>query len=104
MFVCLWRTCNGSTVVVPSILSPKPILAPTSIICLHTVASCSYPFQVAAGLECGVGVDDYDEWQEGDVIEAFELVKKARSLEDASKNASKMIADRSTALGLDVAA
>ena len=61
------------------------------------------PNQVAAGLECGVGVDDFNEWQAGDSIEAFELVKRARSLEDASKEASKAVADRSSALGLGVA-
>ena len=59
---------------------------------------------MVAGLECGVGVDDYNEWQSGDSIEAFELVKRARSLEDASKEASKAVADRSSALGLGVAA
>jgi hypothetical protein len=40
--------------------------------------------QVGAGLECGIGVDDFDEWEEGDVIEAFNTVKKARTLEEAS--------------------
>ncbi|KAL6650512.1 hypothetical protein ACP70R_009437 [Stipagrostis hirtigluma subsp. patula] len=40
--------------------------------------------EVGAGLECGIGVDDFDEWEEGDVIEAFNKVKKARTLEEAS--------------------
>ncbi|GJN11861.1 hypothetical protein PR202_ga30093 [Eleusine coracana subsp. coracana] len=40
--------------------------------------------EVGAGLECGIGVDDFDEWEEGDVIEAFNTVKKARTLEEAS--------------------
>lgn len=40
--------------------------------------------QVVAGLECGVGVDNFNEWQEGDVIEAFNLVAKKRTLEEAS--------------------
>ena len=44
-----------------------------------------FPFhQVGAGLECGIGVDDFDEWEEGDVVEAFNTVKKARTLEEAS--------------------
>lgn len=37
-----------------------------------------------AGLECGVGVTDFAEWQEGDIIEAFTKVEKRRSLEEAS--------------------
>lgn len=40
--------------------------------------------EVGAGLECGIGVDDFDEWEEGDVIEAFNTVNKARTLEEAS--------------------
>ncbi|GMH34204.1 hypothetical protein BSKO_02038 [Bryopsis sp. KO-2023] len=37
---------------------------------------------VEMGLECGVGCDFMD-WQEGDVIEAFTLVKKSLTLEEA---------------------
>ncbi|KAG0625920.1 hypothetical protein M758_2G088400 [Ceratodon purpureus] len=40
--------------------------------------------EVAAGLECGVGAEGFDEWQEGDKIMAFKLVAKKRTLEDAS--------------------
>ncbi|GMJ02882.1 fu-gaeri1 [Hibiscus trionum] len=40
--------------------------------------------EVNAGLECGIGMDDYDEWQEGDIIEAFNTVQKKRTLEEAS--------------------
>ncbi|XP_022717523.1 translation initiation factor IF-2, chloroplastic isoform X2 [Durio zibethinus] len=40
--------------------------------------------EVNAGLECGIGVDDYDEWQEGDILEAFNTVQKKRTLEEAS--------------------
>ncbi|KAL6848234.1 hypothetical protein ACP4OV_022362 [Aristida adscensionis] len=40
--------------------------------------------EVGAGLECGIGVDDFDEWEEGDIIEAFNTVKKTRTLEEAS--------------------
>lgn len=40
--------------------------------------------EVNAGLECGIGMEDYDDWQEGDVIEAFNMVEKRRTLEEAS--------------------
>ncbi|KAG6496537.1 hypothetical protein ZIOFF_044404 [Zingiber officinale] len=40
--------------------------------------------EVGAGLECGIGVDDFDDWEAGDVIEAFNTVKKQRTLEEAS--------------------
>lgn len=40
--------------------------------------------EVNAGLECGIGVDDFNEWEEGDVIEAFNSVQKRRTLEEAS--------------------
>ncbi|RZS22622.1 hypothetical protein BHM03_00055426 [Ensete ventricosum] len=40
--------------------------------------------QVGAGLECGIGVNDFDDWEAGDVIEAFNTVIKQRTLEEAS--------------------
>ncbi|CAL9153899.1 translation initiation factor IF-2, chloroplastic [Musa acuminata AAA Group] len=40
--------------------------------------------EVGAGLECGIGVDDFDDWEAGDVIEAFNTVEKQRTLEEAS--------------------
>ncbi|XP_076940913.1 translation initiation factor IF-2, chloroplastic-like [Bidens hawaiensis] len=40
--------------------------------------------EVNAGLECGIGVDDFDEWEEGDVIETFNTIQKRRTLEEAS--------------------
>eukprot|EP00850_Spirogloea_muscicola_P004174 SM000017S02914 [mRNA] locus=s17:1098991:1103137:+ [translate_table: standard] len=52
--------------------------------------------EVAAGLECGVGSNTFNEWQEGDVIEAFNLVSKARSLEEASKTSSAAISAATT--------
>lgn len=39
---------------------------------------------MAAGLECGVGTNDFNDWEEGDKIMAFNLVAKKRTLEDAS--------------------
>lgn len=40
--------------------------------------------EVGAGLECGIGTEDYDDWEEGDVLEAFNTVEKRRTLEEAS--------------------
>ncbi|KAJ6980231.1 translation initiation factor IF-2 [Populus alba x Populus x berolinensis] len=40
--------------------------------------------EVNAGLECGIGAEDYDDWEEGDTIEAFNTVEKKRTLEEAS--------------------
>ncbi|KAK7401680.1 hypothetical protein VNO78_13352 [Psophocarpus tetragonolobus] len=40
--------------------------------------------EVSAGLECGLGLDDFDDWEEGDIIEAFNTVQKKRTLEEAS--------------------
>ncbi|MBD3880570.1 translation initiation factor IF-2 [Phormidium tenue FACHB-886] len=36
--------------------------------------------EVNAGYECGVGVDSFKNWVEGDIIEAFRLVTKRRTL------------------------
>ena len=54
--------------------------------------------QVAAGLECGVGVDDFDTWAEGDVITAYSVVKKERTLEDASLTTASSYAAKETEL------
>ncbi|OIW11638.1 hypothetical protein TanjilG_24844 [Lupinus angustifolius] len=40
--------------------------------------------EVNIGLECGIGLEDYDDWEEGDRIEAFNKVQKKRTLEEAS--------------------
>lgn len=40
--------------------------------------------EVNAGLECGVGAADYDDWEEGDIIEAFNSIQRKRTLEEAS--------------------
>ncbi|MBF2005589.1 translation initiation factor IF-2 [Chlorogloeopsis fritschii PCC 9212] len=39
--------------------------------------------EVNAGYECGVGVDKYSDWAEGDIIEAFQMVTKRRTLSAA---------------------
>lgn len=36
--------------------------------------------EVATGFECGVGVSKFNEWKEGDMIEAYEMVMKRRTL------------------------
>ncbi|AKG23212.1 translation initiation factor IF-2 [Calothrix sp. 336/3] len=36
--------------------------------------------EVNTGFECGVGVDRFNDWVEGDIIEAFQMVTKRRSL------------------------
>lgn len=40
--------------------------------------------EVAAGYECGVRLDDFQQWQEGDIIYAFQTVTKRRSLGSSS--------------------
>jgi translation initiation factor IF-2 len=36
--------------------------------------------EVNAGYECGVGVDKFNDWAEGDIIETFKMVTKRRTL------------------------
>ncbi|KAJ0975698.1 hypothetical protein J5N97_017663 [Dioscorea zingiberensis] len=48
--------------------------------------------EVSAGLECGIGVDDFNDWEAGDVIEAFNTVKKQRTLEEASASVMAALA------------
>ncbi|XP_074558825.1 translation initiation factor IF-2, chloroplastic-like [Curcuma longa] len=48
--------------------------------------------EVGAGLECGIGVNDFDDWEAGDVIEAFNTVKKQRTLEEASASVTAALA------------
>jgi len=36
--------------------------------------------EVAAGFECGIGIDSFSGWKEGDIIEAFKMVTKRRTL------------------------
>ena len=42
--------------------------------------------EVNAGLECGIGLEDFDDWVEGDILEAFNSVQKRRTLEEASES------------------
>ncbi|NEO98983.1 MAG: translation initiation factor IF-2 [Symploca sp. SIO2E9] len=36
--------------------------------------------EVNTGFECGIGVDNFNGWQEGDIIETFKMVTKRRTL------------------------
>lgn len=36
--------------------------------------------EVNAGYECGIGLDSFNSWKEGDIIETFKLISKRRSL------------------------
>lgn len=36
--------------------------------------------EVNAGYECGIGVDNFKDWQEGDLIEVYRLITKRRTL------------------------
>jgi translation initiation factor IF-2 len=36
--------------------------------------------EVNAGYECGIGSDKFNDWQEGDRIEAYQMVMKRRTL------------------------
>ncbi|XP_057540264.1 translation initiation factor IF-2, chloroplastic isoform X2 [Amaranthus tricolor] len=40
--------------------------------------------EVNNGLECGIGLEDYDDFEVGDTLEAFNSVQKKRTLEEAS--------------------
>jgi len=36
--------------------------------------------EVNAGYECGIGLDDFKDWQDGDIIETYRLITKRRTL------------------------
>lgn len=36
--------------------------------------------EVSTGYECGIGVDKFNDWAEGDIIDAFQMVTKRRTL------------------------
>jgi translation initiation factor IF-2 len=37
--------------------------------------------EVASGFECGIGLEGFDDLQEGDLIEAFQVEERARTLD-----------------------
>ena len=40
--------------------------------------------EIGAGQECGIGVDGFADWREGDHILAFEVVAKKQTLESSA--------------------
>jgi translation initiation factor IF-2 len=36
--------------------------------------------EVNSGYECGIGLDNFKDWVEGDLVDAFRLVSKRRTL------------------------
>ena len=36
--------------------------------------------EVNAGYECGIGIDKFNDWAEGDIIDAYQMVTKRRTL------------------------
>lgn len=36
--------------------------------------------EVAAGFECGIGIDSFSDWKESDIIDAFRMITKRRTL------------------------
>jgi len=44
--------------------------------------------EVAAGYECGVGIENCNDLQEGDTLEFYEMVKVARTLDSGDANES----------------
>ena len=36
--------------------------------------------EVNSGYECGIGVDRFSNWEEGDIIEGYQMVTKRRTL------------------------
>ncbi|MFM7326782.1 MAG: translation initiation factor IF-2, partial [Nodosilinea sp.] len=36
--------------------------------------------EVASGFECGIGIDNFNDWREGDIIDAFRMMTKRRTL------------------------
>ncbi|KAL7129369.1 hypothetical protein ABFS83_13G061600 [Erythranthe nasuta] len=47
--------------------------------------------EVNAGLECGIGIEGFNDWEAGDIIEVFNWVEKRRSLEEASATMSAAV-------------
>jgi translation initiation factor IF-2 len=46
--------------------------------------------EVTAGVECGVGVAGFNDWEAGDAIAAFDVVSKQRTLEEASEEVERL--------------
>jgi translation initiation factor IF-2 len=42
--------------------------------------------EVESGFECGIGIENYNDLKVGDLLETFEIVEKAKSLEGAGSD------------------
>ena len=59
------------------------------------------PLHATPSPECGLGVDGFKDWREGDVVEVYEVVTKRLSLEEASAAEQARITERREALGVE---
>jgi translation initiation factor IF-2 len=41
--------------------------------------------EVASGFECGIGVDKFNDWTEGDILEVYQMVMKRRTLSTSGR-------------------
>ncbi|PIA41668.1 hypothetical protein AQUCO_02200240v1 [Aquilegia coerulea] len=48
--------------------------------------------EVNAGMECGMGMDNFVDWEVGDILEAYTTVQKQRTLEEASSSMAEALA------------
>ncbi|KAL2943544.1 Translation initiation factor IF-2 chloroplastic [Bienertia sinuspersici] len=53
--------------------------------------------EVSTGLECGIGLEDYDDFEVGDKLQAFNSVQKKRTLEEASAQVAAALEGTSVA-------
>ncbi|KAL6570549.1 Translation initiation factor IF-2, chloroplastic [Orobanche gracilis] len=50
--------------------------------------------EVNAGLECGIGIEGFNDWEMGDSIETFNTIQKKRTLEEASASISAVLEEQ----------
>ncbi|KAL6506891.1 Translation initiation factor IF-2, chloroplastic [Orobanche hederae] len=50
--------------------------------------------EVNAGLECGIGIESFNDWETGDSIETFNTMQKKRTLEEASASISAALEEQ----------
>ncbi|KAM7261817.1 hypothetical protein ACFE04_020894 [Oxalis oulophora] len=52
--------------------------------------------QVSAGLECGIALENFDAFEEGDILESFNSIEKRRTLEEASASMAAAVKEVET--------
>jgi translation initiation factor IF-2 len=57
--------------------------------------------EVSHGLECGIRVDGFTGWREGDAVTAFAVAEKRRTLEEAAEASASMDAAHAASFSLD---